>query len=124
MHRRLATALPLTLAVLVLTGCGASTDAACGEIQRAGKKVAIVTSDLLTQEVSARNLESAAAEIEEYVEPLREQPMPDSLVSSHAAIVDDMDELVVAIRAYDTDRMSDIRLRIAKTAVDVDVVCG
>lgn len=107
----------------MLAGCSVSTDAACGETETAGKKVAITASDLLTQEVSAGKLKAAAAEIEEYIEPLRAQPMPDSLLTSHAALVDDMDELEITIRAYDTGCLGDITLRIAKTTVTWKVVC-
>lgn len=123
--RRFLLLAPVILVLLVLTACsGANTADTCDEITRTVGKPVITATDMLAEPFSATSLEAAGDEIEGYLAPLRELNPQGKLVEPHRLIIEGMDELLIALRAGDTDRISDAASELAKTAVDVDVTCG
>lgn len=124
MRRITLTAPVVSVLLLVLTGCGgASSVETCDEITRTVGKSVIVARDIILEPPSSTSLETAAAEIEGYVEPLRDLAPHGDLAEPHKMVVEGLDELLIAIRAGGTERIGDAADELAKTAVDVEIAC-
>ncbi|MGP6177798.1 hypothetical protein ACTU6U_10910 [Microbacterium sp. A196] len=83
----------------------------------------IPASDTIAQPLSAPALEAAADEIEGYLEPLRELEPQGKMVEPHRLILEGMDEMLIALRAGDSERLSAASSELAKTGVDVEIAC-
>jgi ABC-type amino acid transport substrate-binding protein len=123
-RRILSSAAAVSLAFLTLTACSGTNNVdVCDEIERAVSKSVIAATDTLAQPFSATSLEAAGAEIDGYLHPLRELDPQGALSEPTGAVVDGMDELLIALRAGDRERITKAASALDKTLVDVRIAC-
>lgn len=124
MRRLILIAPVIPVLLLALVGCAGTSNATTrDEILRAVKKSVLTATDTMSKPISATSLEAAASEIEGYLAPLDDLNPQGDLAEPYELIVDGMDEILVALRAGNIERITVVSTSLAKVAVDVDIIC-
>ncbi|GGD76834.1 hypothetical protein [Microbacterium murale] len=92
-------------------------------ISGAKKSLLTVSNLVASDDIGATTIEAAAAEVEGYIEPLREMDMNGEIAPLREALMADADTLLVAVRAFNLDNITLTLQNMQKTAVDVDLAC-
>ncbi|GGD76726.1 hypothetical protein GCM10007269_19610 [Microbacterium murale] len=124
MRIAIITATSAVLAI-TLTGCsGPSLEASCTALISGATKSVLTVRNLLTSDpIGATSIETAAAEVEDHIDPLREITMDQEVSPLRDSLVADADTILVAVRALNLDNITLTLQNMEKTAVDIDLAC-